>query len=145
MVNGQLSEATAFVVGGVIGILGIVGVVLGVYTQLRKLRQDSVADTNQKVKDAAAAAVKEKESELAFKALTRAIDRMDQTVNSIKTDLNQRINKIECTGTDHIRWLERIEASTKAAHKRLDEHRTIDHGLQGASGMSSQSSNGGES
>jgi hypothetical protein len=127
MVNGQLSEATTIVIVGVLGLLGIAGLVFGVLIQIKKLRSDAKAETDAKVKKATEEAIREKESEIAFRELKASVDNVNTTVKKLTEDMNKRIEGVECTRTAHVAELAEIREIAKSAHKRIDEHRKIDH------------------
>lgn len=130
MSNGQLSDATVFVIGGIISLVIIIGAVLGVFIQIKKLRDDAKADTKAKVKEATEEALKEKDSEIAFRELKKSVDNVNSTVTELTKDMRERMKNVECTGTEHVKWLARIEEVAKSAHKRIDDHRVLDHGLK---------------
>jgi len=80
MANGQLTDATILVIAGIIGLFVIAGIVLGVFVQIKKLRTDAKAETDAKVKKATEEAMKEKESEIAFRELKASVDNVNTTV-----------------------------------------------------------------
>jgi len=127
MVNGQLSEATVFVLGGVFGLLILAGIVLGVVIQLKKLRADAATERTSEIEKAKKLQEKETKSEVAFQVLTKSVDALRMSVEEMKGDVKQRIETIECTRTDHSERLARVESVANSAHKRIDEHRKLDH------------------
>ncbi len=127
MANGQLTDATILVIAGIIGLFVIAGIVLGVFVQIKKLRTDAKAETDAKVKKATEEAMKEKESEIAFRELKASVDNVNTTVKKLTEDMNKRIEGVECTRTAHVAELAEIREIAKSAHKRIDEHRKIDH------------------
>lgn len=129
MVNGQLSDATTLIIAGIIGLFVIAGIILGVFIQIKKLRSDAAAETEAKVKKATNEALKEKESEIAFRELKKSVDDTASIVKEMKGDMNRRIESVECVKTDHVQRLTRLEESVKSAHKRMDDHRKVDHKL----------------
>lgn len=130
MTNGQLTDATILVIAGIIGLFVIAGIVLGVFIQIKKLRTDALAEKEKAVGEARSEAVKETKSELALKALTESVNSMKLLLDEMKLDMKERLKAVECTKTDHTERLARVEAIADSAHKRLDEHRTIDHGIK---------------
>ena len=130
MNNGQLSDATVLVIAGIIGIFVIAGIILGVFIQIKKLRADAVAEKKSAIDEAKIEAVKETKSELALKALTESVNSMKILLDELKLDMKDRLKAVECTKTDHSERLAKVEASTQSAHKRIDDHRKLDHQIE---------------
>lgn len=130
MVNEQLSDATILVIAGIIGLFVIAGIILGVFIQIKKLRADALAEKKTAIEEAKTEAVKETKSELALKALTESVNSMKMMLDELKLDMKDRLKAVECTKTDHSERLAKVEASTQSAHKRIDDHRRLDHGIK---------------
>lgn len=129
MANGQLTDATILVIAGVIGLFAIAGIVLGVFVQIKKLRSDAATETEAKVAKATHEALREKATSDALLALKESVDNTHVLVRDLKNELVTRIETVECAKTDHVQRLTRLEESVKSAHKRIDDHRKIDHKL----------------
>jgi len=129
MANGQISDATVLVIAGVIGLFVIAGIVLGVFIQIKKLRADAKAETDAKVKKATDEALKEKESEIAFKALKASVDSVSIYVKELADDMKARLTAVECTRTEHVAELAEIREIAKSSHKRMSEHLRVHHKL----------------
>lgn len=127
MINGELSQATSIVIVGVISLIGLAGIVLGVFIQLKKLRQDALNSEDVKIKAAREAATKETKAEIALDNLTRSVNDLKLSVEEMKSDVKSRLHEVECTKSDHTERLAKVESMAKSAHKRLDEHRRVDH------------------
>ena len=145
MSNGTLPESAVYVLGGLVALLVIAGIVLGVITQVRNLRSQAIAekasiaakaaaDVSQVRAEAAVAievaraeASKETASKLAFEQLTHAVKAMDDTVGKLSKGVGDQIDGIKREQENICRRVDRIADSTRSAHKRMDEHRKVDH------------------
>lgn len=148
MENGTLTQATQIVLAGLVGLIGIAGIVLGFVTQINTLRAKAKAEKNdadasrqaelQKAKTEAALAIeaakaeatKETESKLAFIALKDSVDAMNTTVSELSKGVGDRITGILKDQEKLCRRVDLVDASTRSAHKRMDEHRRVEHNLK---------------
>lgn len=138
--NGEIPDAGVDVLTGVIVLAVIATIFLGLFVQLKSIRK--------KAKDEYDAQLAKKEAEIrekvntenTLKDLKDSIDRLSQSFTQIGTGLGARLDHNEIEQAKLSREFDRIcrilvslEASTKAAHKRIDEHRHVDHGFQSQS------------
>ena len=129
MVNGQLSDSASEWIGGLILVVGILALFAGFYIQMKKIKVDAKAENKAEIDKAVIEAKKETASEIAFNELKKSVDNMSVLLNSIADGLNKRVEKIECDTKENVKWLAQIDASATSAHKRMDEHRNLDHGI----------------
>lgn len=131
MVDGFLTEPVNIVVTGVMGILGMVGIGMGVWNSVKKARTETKLAEQERVNAAEERGKKETESRIAYENLKRSID-------EIKSMLNDRPPCIQVTiraeQEEHKRMLQEhataiieLKESAKQIHKRMDEHRKVDH------------------
>jgi len=127
--NGTIPESTVYVFAGVIGIIIIFGIILGVILQLSTLKSKAKAEAQKVTDQAVAEATKETESKIAFKALTKSVDAMNDTVSKLSKGVGDQISTIQKELITICGRVDLNEASARSAHKRIDEHRKIEHGI----------------
>jgi len=126
--NGTIPESTIFVFAGILGVIVIIGIVLGVIIQLNTLRSKAKIDSQAAVDKAVAEATKETKSEIAFVNLTTSVEKMNTTVDKLSKGVGDQISGIVKEQETLCRKVDLIDQSTRSAHKRLDEHRRVEHG-----------------
>jgi len=127
--NGTLTESTVTVIAGIIGLLILAGVVLGFVIQLNTLKSKAKTDAKLEIDKAVEEATKETESKLAFIALTKSVDAMNDTVGKLSKGVGSQISTIQTDLITLCGKVNLIDASARSAHKRIDEHRKIEHGI----------------
>jgi len=140
LTGGQVSEAGIQWLVGAIAFLGILGIVLGVYLQIRKIKSESataIREREDRIKLEAVAELertkttlrREIETETALRDMKGSIDRLNESFQALGRGMEQRVERLE---TDHQKACNQIATvvqATKSAHKRMDEHRRIEHNL----------------
>lgn len=145
MSDGTIPESAAYVLGGIVVLVILAGIVLGVITQISNLRAKSISEKNatlvkaeediRRIRSEAAIAVevaraeatKEVASKIAFEQLTIAVNKMDESVSKLSKGVGDQIEGIKKDQESLCRRVDRIADSTRSAHKRMDEHRKVDH------------------
>jgi hypothetical protein len=113
----------------IIGLITMASIALGFYIQIRSIRKKSQEEMDTKVEKEGKAIRREVETESALRAMKESIDKLTETVTSLRNDVSVRVDKIEAKVERNTKIIVRLDQSLKAAHNRLDEHRTIEHGL----------------
>jgi hypothetical protein len=140
MVATQLTQATITWMEGLIGFIVVLLIVLNFWSNLRKARYEAEAtktaakvtsdkEKEEAVQKAIIEAKKETASEIAFRDLQSTVEKMNDTVRCMSDTVTKDINSIRATDVERVRWMTEIDASAKAAHKRLDVHRIAEHGV----------------
>lgn len=128
MSNGTIPESTIFVVAGILGLIVIIGIVLGVVIQLNTLRSRAKTEAQAVIEKAVAEATKETKSEIAFVQLTKSVENMNDTVGKLSKGVGDQITGILKEQEALCRRVDSVDQSARSAHKRLDEHRRVEHG-----------------
>lgn len=139
-----ITEATVSWVEGFIGVIAILALILGFWVNLRKAKYSAEtaqvtaqaeADKSKReaVDKAVAEAKKETESAIEFRSLKKAVEDMTVAVKCITDNTTREFQTIRETDHQRVKWITEIEASTKSAHKRIDEHRSVEHGVKNGS------------
>ena len=141
LAGGQIPDAGIQWLIGAIAFLGILGVVLGVFLQIKKIKRDSEEDAQKREDKIREEATKETqrreatlrrdiETETALRDMKGSIDRLADSVQVLGRGMEQRVERLE---TDFQRLCQehsKVEQATKSAHKRIDEHRRLEHKLR---------------
>jgi TolA-binding protein len=125
---------------GAISFIGLAGVVLTFYIQLKKIKKDTentVADRESKIKSEAESEMsrmatslrREIETETALRDMKSSIDRLNESFQALGRGIEQRVERLEkglqTICTEHAT----VTQATKSAHRRIDEHRKLEHNL----------------
>jgi hypothetical protein len=133
MVNGQLSESVSLLIGGLVSLMVIGGIVLGFLIQIRKIRTDNKAERESEIKKASDEASKETAAAIAFRQLEKGLQEIKDMLCArppcIQKQVVETLAEIKARQADDGKALFEVIASAKQAHKRLDEHRLVDHSL----------------
>jgi len=127
--SGVIPESATYVLGGIIALIVIAGIILGFVTQLNSIKTKSQEIAQATTDKAVAEATKETESKLAFIQLTKSVDSMNETVTKLSRGVGDQIDTLQKEQLALCGRIGVVEASAKSAHKRLDEHRTVEHGV----------------
>lgn|GEM_PF-2964304 len=127
MSNGTIPESTIFVFAGILGLIVIIGIVLGVVIQLNTLRSRAKTEAQAVTEKAVAEATKETKSEIAFVQLTKSVENMNDTVGKLSKGVGDQITGILKEQEALCRRVDSVDQSARSAHKRLDEHRRVEH------------------
>ena len=127
MNEGTIPESAIYVVGGILILIIITGIVLGVVIQLGTLRSKAKADAKIERDIAVEEATKETKSQLAFEALKDSVDKMNVTVDKLSKGVGDQLSSIVKDQQELCRRVDIAEQSSRSAHKRLDEHRRVEH------------------
>lgn len=144
MVCAEITDATVTWVEGFLGVLAILAIILAFWVNLKKAKYSAEtaqatakteADRNKQeaVDRAIVEARRETESAIEFRSLKKAVEEMTLAVKCITENTTREFQTIRETDHQRVKWITEIEASTKSAHKRIDEHRTVEHGMKNGS------------
>lgn len=140
MVDGTLTQTTVNWISGFIGVIVLASIVFGFYYSMKKLKKETDADKEKvktdhesrvkaEVEKAVMEAKKETASEIAFRDLQKSVEAMSMTVKCINDSMDREIIGLKNTDLNRVKWMTEIESSARSAHRRLDEHKAIDHGM----------------
>jgi hypothetical protein len=136
LVNGTIPEAGVQWVTGLIIVIGI-GIVLIVFVkEIRGLRSQAANDMSEKLKEERHKIQKDVELDHTLRGMTSSFDRLYCVVEELKSELRNKTQSIEDKVDAYRIMVAKVEQSVRAAHRRIDEHRAIDHGLANKNGYS---------
>jgi len=67
-----------------------------------------------------------------LKDLRISVDNLSKSIYEMRTDITNKVKTIEERVICHEKDIVRIDQSVKSIHKRMDEHRRVDHGKNGS-------------
>ena len=140
LTNGQVTDAGIQWLVGAIAFVGLLGIVLGVYLQIRKIKSETAAvskEREDKIKLEATAEMQRKEAtirreietETALRDMKGSIDRLNDSFQALGRGMEQRVERLETGLQKSCSQIATVSQATKSAHKRIDEHRRIEHNL----------------
>ena len=141
LAGGQLQDVGIQWLIGAIAFLGILGVVLGVFLQIKKIKRDSEEDAQKredKIREEATRETQRREAtlrrdietETALRDMKGSIDRLADSFQVLGRGMEQRVERLETDFKKLCQDHSKVEQATKSAHKRIDEHRRIEHKLR---------------
>jgi hypothetical protein len=140
LAGGQVSDAGIQWIVGAVAFLGMLAVVLGVFLQIKKIKRDSEEDAQKredKIKMEAAAELerakavlrRDIETETALRDMKGAIDRLADSFQIMGRGMEQRVERLDTDFKKLCQEHAKVAQATKSAHKRIDEHRKLEHNL----------------
>jgi len=67
-----------------------------------------------------------------LKDLRISVDNLSKSIYEMRTDITNKVKTIEERVICHEKDIVRIDQSVRSFHKRMDEHRRVDHGKNGS-------------
>ncbi len=129
LVNGQIPQEGINVTTGIIVILALASVVLGFILKLRALRKEDKEATEKTMLDRERTIRKEIEIDTILRDVKQSMDRLAEAITCLRSEVGGRIDKVEKQVDSQGRAIVKVQEAVKAAHRRMDEHRKVDHGL----------------
>jgi hypothetical protein len=122
-----MTDLTFDWIAGLIGTLTIFGIIIGFYVQLKSIRLKAKQETDEMVNKAVAEAKVETESAFEFRQLKQSVDETNRSVLSLTGLMNSQMGDVQTKLHCHDQKITELTESTKQFHKRMDEHRKVDH------------------
>ena len=129
LVNGEIPEAGVYVLNGLLVLVGIAILVLGFIAALKGMRKSSDREYEQRLAKAVGEREKQIEIDTTLKGMKDSIDKLNDSITRMRGEIGTRVDKLETKLDRHSKHIVCIDASVRSAHKRMDEHRKVDHGL----------------
>ena len=129
LVNGEIPEAGIQVMTGLLVLAGVGLLVLGFVAALKSMRKSSDREYEQRLLKAVGEREKQIEIDTTLKAMKESIDRLNDSVSRMRGEIGTRVDKLETKLDRHSKHIVCIDASVRSAHKRMDEHRQVEHKL----------------
>ena len=102
---------------------------LGFILKLRALRKEDKEAIEKTMQDRERAIRKEVEIDTILREMKQSMDRLADAITCLRSDVGGRIDKVEKQVDSHGKVIVKVQEAVKAAHRRMDEHRKVDHGL----------------
>ena len=125
----DLDQTIVDFIQGLLWLLTTIGVVLAIYFSTKNHQRQAKKESDNKFEQIKAQAREETRSEMAFKHLEDAVYNMHTTVSCMNDNLSTRMQALENKQDKFSRSSIYLVSSVRAMHKRLDEHRVVEHGV----------------
>ena len=129
LVNGEIPQSGIDVAEGLLVLAGIAMVIISLIVAFRQMRKATDKDFQARLDKAIGEKERQIEIDTTLKAMKESIDRLNDSVSRMRGEIGTRVDKLETKLDRHSKQIVRIDASVRSAHKRMDEHRKVDHGL----------------
>lgn len=129
LVNGEIPQSGIDVAEGLLVLAGIATIVISLIVAFRQMRKATDKDFQARLDKAIGEKERQIEIDTTLKAMKESIDRLNDSVSRMRGEIGTRVDKLETKLDRHSKQIVRIDASVRSAHKRVDEHRKVDHGL----------------
>ena len=129
LVNGEIPEAGVYVLNGLLVLVGIAILVLGFVAALKSMRKSSDREYEQRLAKAVGEREKQIEIDTTLKGMKDSIDKLNDSVTRMRGEIGERVDRLESKVEWQSKQVVKIDASTRAAHKRMNEHRQVEHKL----------------
>ena len=129
LVGGEIPQSGIDVAEGLLVLAGIAMVIISLIVAFRQMRKATDKDFQARLDKAIGEKERQIEIDTTLKAMKESIDRLNDSVSRMRGEIGNRVDKLETKLDRHSKQIVRIDASVRSAHKRMDEHRKVDHGL----------------
>ena len=129
LVNGEIPEAGVQVMTGLLVLAGIGLLVIGFVAALKGMRKSSDREYEQRLLKAVGEREKQIEIDTTLKGMKDSIDKLNDSVTRMRGEIGERVDRLESKVEWQSKQVVKIDASTRAAHKRMNEHRQVEHKL----------------
>lgn len=129
LVGGEIPQSGIDVAEGLLVLAGIAMVIISLIVAFRQMRKATDKDFQARLDKAIGEKERQIEIDTTLKAMKESIDRLNDSVSRMRGEIGTRVDKLETKLDRHSKQIVRIDASVRSAHKRMDEHRKVDHGL----------------
>ncbi len=130
LVDGMLPEQGVNFLEGLIIVVIIVAIFLGLYIKIKSIRKELKEEA---AKERATRDEEIKEKILLQQTLTDIKNnhyRMNDSLCSLTESLKINFDKLDKKVEKHDALIVQVLSSTRSAHKRIDEHRTVEHNVK---------------
>lgn len=132
LIDGHIPEQSIEWVEGLLILIGIAMIVIGFIAAIRTMNKSSKKEFDERLNKERAEIKRDVVIDQTLKDLRESVDRLSQSIYEMRGDIITKVNTIEERVICHEKDIVRIDQSVKSIHKRMDEHRRVDHGKNGS-------------
>lgn len=132
LVDGHIPEIGIQWLEGLLILIGVAMVVIGFIVAIKSMSKSSKKDFDERLNKERAEIKRDVVIDQTLKDLRESVDRLSQSIYEMRGDITTKVNTIEERVICHEKDIVRIDQSVKSFHKRMDEHRRVDHGKNGS-------------
>jgi len=125
--NGQIPDTGIKWITGFIIFIGILSVILAAYLQIRSIKRSSNQELMERIEDEKEKVKREVNIDVTLQQMRESIDRMSDSINSLRADTMTQICNLVAKVDKHDREIIILEESIKTAHNKINEHKALDH------------------
>lgn len=126
-INMAISDITIDWISGAFGVLALIGVIMGVMISFKSIKSKNASEKDCAIAKAVAEAKVETESVIEFRLLKESVNETTLAIRTLSGVMNTQMGDIQGKITEHDRQIIELKESAKQYHKRMDEHRAVDH------------------
>lgn len=132
LIDGHIPEQSIEWVEGLLILIGIAMIVIGFIAAIKTMNKSSKKDFDERLNKERAEIKRDVVIDQTLNDLRESVDRLSQSIYEMRGDITTKVNTIEERVLCHEKDIVRIDQSVKSFHKRMDEHRRVDHGKNGS-------------
>ena len=132
LIDGHIPEQSIEWLEGLLILIGIAMIVIGFVMAIKNMNKSSKKDFDERLNKEKAEIKRDVIIDQTLKDLRDSVDRLSQSIYEMRGDITTKVNAMEERVLCQAKDIVRIDQSVKSIHKRMDEHRRVDHGKNGS-------------
>lgn len=132
LVDGHIPEIGIQWLEGLLILIGVAMVVIGFIVAIKSMSKSSKKDFDDRLTKEKAEIKRDVIIDQTLKDLKDSVENLSKSIYEMRGDIITKVNNIEERVLCHAKDLVRIDQSVRSIHKRMDEHRRVDHGKNGS-------------
>ena len=132
LIDGHIPEQSIEWVEGLLILIGIAMIVIGFIAAIRNMNKSAKKDFDERLNKERDDIKRSVVIDETLKDLRISVDNLSKSIYEMRTDITNKVKTIEERVICHEKDIVRIDQSVKSIHKRMDEHRRVDHGKNGS-------------
>ena len=132
LVDGHIPNSGIEWLEGLLVFIGVAMVVISFIIAIRGINKSSKKDFEDRLNKERDDIKRSVVIDETLKDLRISVDNLSKSIYEMRTDITNKVKTIEERVICHEKDIVRIDQSVKSIHKRMDEHRRVDHGKNGS-------------
>lgn len=138
LVDGHIPDAGVQWFEGLLIILAIASVIVGFIAVIKGMNKAAKEEFNEQLEKKESEIKRDVVIDQTLNGLKDSLDRLSQSIYEMRGDISTKVNDIEKRVACQENEIVKIDQAVKSAHKRIDEHRKIDHGYNSRTRLSDE-------
>lgn len=140
LVDGHIPEQSIEWVESLLVLIGIAMIVITFIVVIKNMSKSSKKDFEDRLNKEKKEIERDVIIDQTLKSFRESLDRLTHTINSMSENLFHEVQDLSKQVDCHDREIVRLDQAVKSAHKRMDEHRRVEHGKNGSVRLSDDAS-----